>query len=642
MNLKNKLLNNIRTGNKEQENKINVLKSKIIHLSLLIQKSIEEVVNNDIKKNLPVLVNNQFEPFLENACCNDSNIETIKYFMRKDKNIIRYNDQVIELNGIIKNMNELCKPPILYDNVDNKQVFNNINNNISKQNIYKFFIYHCNYDTINNINDKLLTVCRVKPDLYNKNDTLNNKIKMLNDNDIEYNIESFNQLLNLLNKESMTIINNQEENDTNIIILNKLLIKLKEDNDGIIPNEFIELFMNLFSNYKHKITKDTINMRDFKNYLSLQNQEMEIYINRFLKTNSNSGMIDKLIDCLNTITDFDVDLEDDNDIDEYIFKTYNYVKTSINNIIHVYPNIVLNNSIENEVNTPKHWKLSIKHNDDIKNIINKHYNPLLKLLNNDVINSILRKITSFENILTLLEQTLYVIPITNNDVKYYSVFDRRLTLMLYKYYFYITIHNIINLSNDSELVKSNVSDIKPLMETSFTDEYDDELYDDAEIEIVSGIRKDVTNNIVNIIESFLEVICSNKKSINYNYVKLTNTILKSKNKEKDTITNYLKELSDENREIENIFKIHKLEKWSVGQQKGFKVYQQDTYDEERDNLIKESILEMKMGKQDLITNMNRDIFMIDELYEEQINNDIQNEVNDISHLEEGNENYDDF
>ena len=89
-------------------------------------------------------------------------------------------------------------------------------------------------------------------------------------------------------------------------------------------------------------------------------------------------------------------------------------------------------------------------------------------------------------------------------------------------------------------------------------------------------------------------------------------------------------------------KIHKLGKWSIGEQKGFRIYQKDTYDTERDKLIENSLLEMKLGKNDIVTDMNRDIFIIDELYEQQNIKEIENEVNDISHLGEDNDNFGEF
>ena len=85
-------------------------------------------------------------------------------------------------------------------------------------------------------------------------------------------------------------------------------------------------------------------------------------------------------------------------------------------------------------------------------------------------------------------------------------------------------------------------------------------------------------------------------SVDFNYSSLMEKIHRAKEKEKDDITSYLKELTDEEREIENLFKNSKLGKWSKGLQKGLRVYQKDTYDDERGNLEKQTLLDMKLNR----------------------------------------------
>lgn len=57
-------------------------------------------------------------------------------------------------------------------------------------------------------------------------------------------------------------------------------------------------------------------------------------------------------------------------------------------------------------------------------------------------------------------------------------------------------------------------------------------------------------------------------------------LLVAKEKEKDSITDYLKDMSDEQREIENLMKNSKLGKWSKGQSKELYSYTRDAYDTE--------------------------------------------------------------
>ena len=64
-------------------------------------------------------------------------------------------------------------------------------------------------------------------------------------------------------------------------------------------------------------------------------------------------------------------------------------------------------------------------------------------------------------------------------------------------------------------------------------------------------------------------------------------VTRSSEKEKDMIVEFLTNLTDEQREVENIFKNFRLGDWSVGLQKGYRKYDPDTYDKERKNIIRE-------------------------------------------------------
>ena len=89
-----------------------------------------------------------------------------------------------------------------------------------------------------------------------------------------------------------------------------------------------------------------------------------------------------------------------------------------------------------------------------------------------------------------------------------------------------------------------------------------------------------------------------------------NLVLRSKEKEKDSFTTYLKDLTDEE-EDQSLFKNHKLEKWSKGIQ-GLVQYDKDTYDNERETMEKQVKMELSL-ENDVVSDMNRDIFMLDKI-----------------------------
>ena len=66
------------------------------------------------------------------------------------------------------------------------------------------------------------------------------------------------------------------------------------------------------------------------------------------------------------------------------------------------------------------------------------------------------------------------------------------------------------------------------------------------------------------------------------------------------------------REVENIFKNNKLESWSAGLQKGLTQYVAANYDEEREKMEKQALKEYKLKQNNNVTEMNKQIYQIDE------------------------------
>jgi len=130
----------------------------------------------------------------------------------------------------------------------------------------------------------------------------------------------------------------------------------------------------------------------------------------------------------------------------------------------------------------------------------------------------------------------------------------------------------------------------------------------------------------------LNQIFDGKKTIDYNKASIMERILRSKEKEKEQITDFLQDLSDEERNIETIFKKHKLERWGAGLQKGLTQYVQETYDQERAALEKQALMDVKLGKNMFVTDMNRDIYALDVTMDERNVQEIENEINDLSFI----------
>jgi hypothetical protein len=80
-----------------------------------------------------------------------------------------------------------------------------------------------------------------------------------------------------------------------------------------------------------------------------------------------------------------------------------------------------------------------------------------------------------------------------------------------------------------------------------------------------------------IIQRFLQIMCSSKSKINYNYESLMQKIIKSKTSEKEKIISKLDNLSDEDRKISNIERSLGLGEWGKG---SGRKYTKERYDKE--------------------------------------------------------------
>ena len=173
-------------------------------------------------------------------------------------------------------------------------------------------------------------------------------------------------------------------------------------------------------------------------------------------------------------------------------------------------------------------------------------------------------------------------------VKINSIFDEQVVTMFYNFIFYKLINELVNISEDEEfLLEIQGSEINDYAKDQF-----------------------LKNSVAYVLE-YINIMSNHYNLVNNGYKKVKDKIVMAKEKEKDIITDFLKNLSDEEREIENILKNNKLEKWNKGMQKGLTQYVKENYDEEREALEKQAIKERKLQQNNNVTAMNRELYNLD-------------------------------
>jgi hypothetical protein len=129
--------NHLITGLKDkQTDKILVIESKIIQFSL----SIQEKINNVVNKQQLILHTANKDPYIENACCDDTKdkVPTINYFINKNNDIQEYNKIVKKLGNILANIRDESQAKLFYSNLNTKNIYTSISNLFNEPIIYAF------------------------------------------------------------------------------------------------------------------------------------------------------------------------------------------------------------------------------------------------------------------------------------------------------------------------------------------------------------------------------------------------------------------------------------------------------------------------------------------------------------------------
>jgi hypothetical protein len=513
------------------------------------------------------------------------------------------------------------------------------------------------------------------------NDTLDESIRKLKSNARNYNENSLQQLLDIINNSTKQSIKVTEKHMNNKERLNEIITKMDEENAR--PSLFRTSFMEVLEQFElNALMEDTHQLRKFKNVLAKLNEDMEKQVGEFIANSSvniKGATLKKFRDCIGTIMQFKetgdnlfIDRKD-----ETGYKMCNFMKKTMRCLTKEFPNIIINKiNYESGSTVPKHWKLSMKHENDVREIIKDHYLDLNRFYNDAQIKVLMEKLKTIgEDMNELAQNTLLYSPVEikskqlrgtiaaegeasaggagkskaetsktvaaetsktvteRNKTSYkYSAFDLDLTTALFKFYFFSILTDLVALQSDQDLLHLP---LLQLQESSTTED-DESLFMEkaVEMEVLVGNKAELTEKICSIIIAFTNLICKDKSAIDYNYKSLMDLILRSKEKEKDEITDYLKNMTVEQREVENLFKSSKLGRWSKGEQKGIHTYDKETYDEEREDMEKMALKEAQLNKRSIVTDMNRDIFALEMLTTEDTDNAIDKEDNVITYMGE--------
>ena len=651
------LKEDLHSGRYKQLEKLLIIDSKIISFSFAIQQSIQKLVENKT-----LLLKSGGQTFMDNACCNESGnltLTSLQYFINDDKNIENYNNIVISLTSLVRDIKILTESAMMLSEINSKRSFPAVSNDFNEEIIYRAFIILCKFQSSVPLTEEISAICLDKPDYLRKMDTIQEKISKLKRDNRNYTKEEFVRLFQLVSRNNIIKLSLGTKNITCIDNFKKIIVQLDDENNENVSKSFRQHLEKLVETYDVLIEEDTKEMRKLKDYLQNSITKMRNELLEFIRSKSEIGPnelknMTKFIKDI-SIWNFDKNTtNNDNKIsDDGLYNYINFIKSFIELLVVVFPSMIINQKIQT-IDPPKYWGLALDHSNDIKEMVSDFYKPIEKFYGNSIIKNVLNEIMTKSRGTYLLSQNTPILSkIKIGDKEVYNVFDKRITTLLYEYYFLSVLIDYMYLTKDSTMVSRML--VNP--EISETDTFSADFLVDQELrfaelekELIQGDVMKLNKNVANLLVSYLKIMMRSKKTINVSYEDIQDNVFKLKEAEKYDFTDKLRDMTDDARAVDTILKHHKLGAlYSLGMSKGIKEYDPEHF--EHDKKIAENVsrLQNKLKRtKGAVDNIELDDAIDEMATEQEIDMDLAMDMNPSDDYDDGdpwgdeNENYGEY
>lgn len=628
---KKDLMSDFKAASSLQREKILVIQSKIIMFSLGIQEKIQKI----IESKRPLLKNSANEPFVENACCNErGEFITIDYFFKEDGEIGLYNSNVGDLSNILYDIQAISKGPYLFCRENSKNIYPTLSDKFNEETIYKAFIVFCKFNSLAPTSENLLALCGEKPHI-SLTDSIKEQIRKLKSDGHHYTNEQFLRLLQIVNRNNIVDFSTVELIVTRITKMRDVIESISKNNVGdvaLVPLDLRSHFDGLLDTYDIAVEEDTDEMYKFKNYLSSSNVTLKTNLFEYLRSYSGLSQtkLKQMRENIDNIMSWKKNKVDkDNIYDETTYNAVHFIKEYITNFSKTFPSIILN-SVDYEdtssVQIPKYWGLAKSHSNKIRKIITDYYSKFKKFYDVPNITNILNSVMiNTNNFITLVNETPYLNEIKYKDTKKRSIFDERTTRLLFENYFLRAITTYIRYTDDESMIISR-----------FENEVRNEDSELPTSSLLLGDKRELKTNIAKLLVDYLNILFDHKDMINMSYDEVMDVIFKLKESEKDTFTDRLQQMTDEERDADTILKINKLGVWSKGLQKGLTTYTKETYEAELELTEKMNEVEKQVRKKfkDVANDQNIDMLMEDYYDEMEVEQGVEEDEYNMGRMTE--------
>jgi hypothetical protein len=550
----NDLLELIRKGHKDQREQLDIIKGKCVQYGY----GVIELINKIVKTKDQILKTGKQDPYLENACCNDSLIhEPVTYFANIDNTIGLYDGISKSLSEFVNESKKYAKPSTLYHSESTSVNYTVEASKSHTDNIYAAYISYCNFENDQPIPSEYKSVCPEKPVGFPIGASLIEQIEFLNKNGRKYSVVEFNNLMTIVRiKNKLNIPKSAAINQTDVIL--GILDEFEEKDSQVIEPKMIEHLRAVMSSYDPSImvVEPRESLVTFKDYLINANGEMFSKISAFMDVYGNQSYAEyeKLQKFLKA------------------GGTPEFIRNSIYFMTRAIPSMILNGTSFNHL--PESWKFANPHYSDLGKMVEKTWDNIKGYSGDIIISGALKDIElrSSDIFLLISELPIYK-PIVKGEHTYYSLFDSDSVKLMYEYLWFSAIYEYIVSASNPDLLYIDIESKKTIQRERIIepdlamglDVYGDEDDDMREVDIKAGNEDEYKKRIAKLILSIFKIDIDNQQ-LTMSYDEISKKIRKSKTNEKQKMVEYLGKMADDERANEQQFKKYKMGKWNIGKE----------------------------------------------------------------------------
>jgi hypothetical protein len=566
-NFKTELNKNIVHGNKQQHENLNIYKSKIMLMTYALVERIRNIIHGMKTPNLLI------KSFIQNACCNETNIiNPILYFAEKDPEIKRILVSTYKY-AFDYNDYSYSKAKLLYfAKGQTPAKKENKINKYSKELIYATYIHYCHYDNNLPMDADLADVCSKKPENYNKELTLSQKISVLEKANIIYNEDiQIHRLMKRVFTRNIISFPTKDEDYSILSDFVQFLGELTDSDSELINKTFIKhVFESVESCHKKTqiipitdVDNEEYNKQiEFIDFLARENRDKHEKLISFFKK-YNIRKTKNVIDFMNKIKMNDRFLtktSSDN-------RNYSFVKNSIKDFVQIFPQFVINKKEPIIFDELDHWQIT-KDRRELRKYYNNFYSDLNSFFDVDNIqlhtflNQVTKKMSVFIKCIELLP--IYSHLQIREKICYHLFSERTINLIL-KYLWYSVLETFVKeTETEREIINKREKDEKKDDEE---EEYKSEYEGEIELEQLQPEEsKELKNTISHLLQVFVSMEEEILKTVDYNYASIKSESLKQSEREKDTFIEKIGKMNKDEKKLDKMMRRLKLGNYYVDTQ----------------------------------------------------------------------------